>query len=89
MPGVYNIAIVGDSHSPGTGANHNRLNIPGMTGTSGGIAIVADGNISGKPAQRIFFKGLGYQTHPGMELNILAIGGSNTSALLAAVLKGK
>ena len=50
---------------------------------------MTDGKITAELTQGILGKHLGYQPHLGINLKLFAIGGSNTGALLTAVLKSK
>lgn len=50
---------------------------------------MADGHITLKGCQGLLSKGLGNQTHTGVNLYGLAVRGGDTSALLASVLEGE
>jgi hypothetical protein len=89
MLSINDIAIVGDGNGIFTLTHHNRLSIGQAAGTSGGVTIMADGNITPELAQGILSENLGYQPHPGVKVKPSAISSSNTGAFLTAVLKGK
>jgi hypothetical protein len=50
---------------------------------------MADGHVSDQGIKIRFPKNLSHQTHVGMDYNMFAVGGGNSSALLPAVLQGK
>jgi len=50
---------------------------------------MTDGDMAAEMTQGFLTKNLGYQPHPGVNIEFLTIGGGDTGAFLAAVLKSK
>jgi hypothetical protein len=86
---VDNIPVVGQGNRIGTCANDDRLDITYPTGTSCRITIMANGDIPGELTQGLLTEYLGHQAHISTEVDVFAIGGSNTGTLLATMLESK
>jgi hypothetical protein len=80
---------VGDSYGIGPPAHHDGLGVTNPAGAGSGIAVVTDGNVTGKLTQRLFVEYLGDQAHFGEDLDTPTVGGSNPSTFLATVLQGE
>ena len=72
-----------------TGAiSSQRLSILQKGGTGGGIAGMADSEMTGEVMEDIASKNLGDEAHPFVLVKLPAVGSDDSSALLAAVLEG-
>ena len=87
--GIDDITVMGYGYGIGTLAHHNGLGVSYAAGTPGGVAVMTDGKITAQLAYGILGKRLGYQPHPGINLELLAVGSGNAGTLLAAMLKSK
>ena len=66
--------------------DHQRLGIAEQAAAHGGVAGVPYGEFAGKRVEIPFAEDLGHQAHFGVDTNVLAVGGSDSGAFLAAVL---
>ena len=89
MEGVDDVAVVCDGQLTVLAVNQEGLGVAEFAAAAGGITGVANGHVTDERIEVWLSEYLGHQTHFGVDYNVLAIGGGNSSALLPAVLQGK
>src|SRR5882757_9953852 len=85
--GVGEIAVVPKRHFALVTVDHDRLRVQQSLVTCGGIARVADSEISGQVGQHRRGKDFFHFAHRAMQMQLAAIAGDDSSRFLAAMLQ--
>jgi hypothetical protein len=88
LEGIDDIAVVGQRQSSVMALDQDRLSIAKAAAAGGGVTGMADSQFTGKTVKVLLTESLSNQPHFGMNVDVLAVGGSNAGALLAPVLEG-
>ena len=89
LPGVHQVAVVGQGKGALLGVEHHRLGIAGLAAAGGGVAVVADGQVAGEALEHVLVEHLAHQAHVLVEAHLVGrIEHGNARRLLAAVLQG-
>ena len=89
LESVDYIAVVGHGQLTVLTINQKRLGIAEFAAAAGGVSGVTDGHVANEGVEIRFSEDLGDQAHVSMDHNVLAIGGGDAGAFLAAVLEGE
>ena len=88
--GVDDVAVVGHRQVAVFAINQQGLRVAGMAGAGGGVAGMADGEVSRQPVQVAVGKGFGNEAHTGVDPQAAGgVGSSHAGRFLAPVLEGK
>src|SRR5882757_6729970 len=85
--GVGEIAVVPERHFALVAVDHDRLRVQQSLVTCGGIARVADSEISGQVGQHRRGKDFFHFAHRAMQMQLRAIAGDDSSRFLATMLQ--
>jgi hypothetical protein len=86
MLGINDIPVVGNGDSVVTLADDKGLYITDLARTTGGIAIMADGNVTDEATKGLFIKYVRDKPHVTGYLYPSAVGNGNTGTFLTTVL---
>ena len=89
LGGVDDIAVVRQGQLAVVAVNQQGLGVTQLAAASGRVPGVPDGHVTDQRIKIGLPKYLGDQPHISMNHHVLAVGGGDASALLAAVLQGE
>ena len=88
LPGIGEGAVVADGDHQTAVLHHEGLGVDEHGGAGGGIAHVADGQMTREPIQDSRVKDLGHQPQAPVHADPGAVAGDDAAGLLAPVLQG-
>ena len=88
LAGVGEVAVVGQGEGGAGRRTEHRLGVLPGGGALGGVADVADGDVTGEVGQGLVVEDLGDQAEVLVDEDLGAVGGGDAGRLLAAVLEG-
>lgn len=88
LPGVGEVAVVGDGDFPTGAIDDEGLGVLEVGGAGGGIPGVADGDGPDEVMERGAGEDVGDQAHADLPVEIAAVAGDDPGAFLSPVLEG-
>ena len=88
LPGVYDVAIVGQGDLHAGAPRENRLGVLDAAATGGGVPGVADAKVAGEECEIFLVERLGDEPHCRPALDLPAVARGDARALLPAMLEG-
>ena len=79
---------MGQSKGPQPRHQHHRLGIAHPAAARGGVAVVADGQVSGHAGQHVLIKHLANQAHVLVKTHLAFVEHRDASRFLASMLQG-